>query len=651
MGNMEDAYELQPSGASDPLLPTSYPAAGPFKPAYAPAPRRRRAWLVCAAASALVIGTSAGVGKLAWDRKDDLVEAGWTVDGVKGWIGGMVQDLTVGEDDTVFPTNIGYAGPTPTGTEPALLATAPALPLYTPGSPLVPPAQSSIMQAWGNLSPYYSVKSHGLPESSSLFPDHCGLDAVHWLQRHGARYPVSGDNGPARIARVLKEARAGGSGWTASGDLEFLNNWEYPLGAEILTPFGRSQLYNLGVAARLKYGFLLDRFEGRLPVFRTESQECVRLYLRLALQQLIISRMLKSAQNFASGFFGIPAEEQYHLEVQIEAPGFNSTLAPYYMCPNADHQGDAETRQRLAQWESVFLKDARKRLAKLVDGYDLTIQDTKDFMDLCAYETVALGYSAFCNLFTEKEWRGFEYRNDIQWWYTASFGAPTARAQGMGWVQELVARLSHTRLTQFNSTTNSSWHDDVHFPVNDPLTVDFTHDSVFAVLFPALNLTNFAESGAPPVDHIPSHRSFIASKLVPFATNLQFQVLSCTDRAEDDETGSWWPFAGEASATRTSTASASAATDDDEQRARTARADTDADADAAGSTTKYVRLILNDAAVPLTGLAGCAADDDGLCPLDTVVSALQTLVGETDFVHDCFGDWKYKETSDGRPAR
>jgi hypothetical protein len=35
----------------------------------------------------------------------------------------------------------------------------------------------------------------------------------------------------------------------------------------------------------VKYGFLLDKFNGELPVFRTETQD----------------RMLKSAQNFAAG--------------------------------------------------------------------------------------------------------------------------------------------------------------------------------------------------------------------------------------------------------------------------------------------------------------------------------------------------------------
>jgi hypothetical protein len=143
--------------------------------------------------------------------------------------------------------------------------------MYTPISPLVPPLSSSfaIMNHWGNLSPYHSVKSHGLPESSQLIPRGCDLDEMHWLQRHGARYPTSNPNGPAGFAKRIKAAE----GWKAKGELRFLNGWSYQLGAELLTPYGRSQLYNLGVAARVKYGFLLDKMSGRKPVLRTESQE------------------------------------------------------------------------------------------------------------------------------------------------------------------------------------------------------------------------------------------------------------------------------------------------------------------------------------------------------------------------------------------
>lgn len=499
-----------------------------------------------------------------WDQWDK-VPSDW-----QEWLEGLVPGK-VKPDPASFPTNIGYAGPTPTGKEAALLATAPAQPIHTAVAPLLPPQQKttsgfSIMQHWGNLSPYYSVDSHGLPETDGLVPDHCELRSLHWLQRHGARYPTTDENGVSGLVGRLKAAKATGK-FKSSGDLAFLNHWEYKLGSEVLTPFGRSQLYNLGVAARVKYGYLLDKMDGRLPVFRTESQD----------------RMLKSAQNFAAGFFGIPVEDQYNLEVMIEAPGFNCTLAPWQVCKAENHTGNTQLPSKLAQWDSVFLADAHSRLSEQISGYDLTFRDTALMMEMCAYETVALGYSKFCDLFSQKEWKGYEYRMDITWWYYASFGFPLAKAQGIGWVQELVSRLTHTRLTQFNSTTNSSFHDDVHFPLNDPINIDFTHDTVFALLLPTMNLTTFAESGVPPLDKIPKNRSFISSKIVPFATNMQIQVLSCGN------------------------------TDEEEQ----------------------VRMILNDAAVPLTGLNGCPDDEQGLCPLATFVSALQTLIGEIDFAQEC----------------
>ena len=42
-------------------------------------------------------------------------------------------------------------------------------------------------------------------------------------------------------------------------------------------------------------------------------------------------------------------------------------------------------------------------------GINLTTSNLYAMQQLCAYETVALGYSQFCGLFTEEEWRGFDY--------------------------------------------------------------------------------------------------------------------------------------------------------------------------------------------------------------------------------------------------
>ena len=51
--------------------------------------------------------------------------------------------------------------------------------------------------------------------------------------------------------------------------------------------------------------------------------------------------------------------------------------------------------------------------------------------------------------------------------------------QGIGYVQELVARLTHTPIATHNSSTNATLNDNpVTFPLNDSLYVDATHEVV-----------------------------------------------------------------------------------------------------------------------------------------------------------------------------
>jgi hypothetical protein len=45
--------------------------------------------------------------------------------------------------------------------------------------------------------------------------------------------------GPSNFA---SKVHSNPGAWNATGDLEFLNEWTYKLGEEILTPFGRKQL-------------------------------------------------------------------------------------------------------------------------------------------------------------------------------------------------------------------------------------------------------------------------------------------------------------------------------------------------------------------------------------------------------------------------
>jgi hypothetical protein len=132
---------------------------------------------------------------------------------------------------------------------------------------------------------------------------------------------------------------------------------------------------------------------------------------------------------------------------------------------------------------------------------------------------VALGYSKFCDLFTQEEWEGYEYyvgmfpqiilaelgsdlylqilvsalsgqlaarvtNNFIvnkDFWYSSGPGNPATAAQGLGYVQELVSRLTHTPINVWNSSTNSTLDsNNITFPLNQPIYVDATHDTVIS---------------------------------------------------------------------------------------------------------------------------------------------------------------------------
>jgi len=488
---------------------------------------------------------------------------------------------------SLFPTSVGYAGPTPTGAEPALIQTAPAYPIHTGAPHLVSPLSFTskhnssgsthhfdLFKHWGNLSPWFSVGkgAFGL-ESTPEAPETCQITGLHFLHRHGARYPTgyAAYGGPANFSSRLHNSA---SQWNTHGALSFMNDWTYKLGEEVLTPFGRQQLFDLGVSMRIKYGYLLKNFTdtNALPVFRTESQD----------------RMLSSALNFAIGFFGYPFEGQYQQSITIEADGFNNTLAPYKTCPNANSKKRASRSLfYVRQWADIYLADAHARLAPLMQGYDLTIEDVYTFQQMCAYETVAIGYSSFCELFTEEEWKGFDYSLDLYFWYDSAFGSPVARVQGIGYVQEMLARLTQTPIAVHNSSTNATLNDNpVTFPLDHSLYVDATHEVVVLNIITALNLTNFAADGPLPADHIPKHRAFKVSHLAPFATNVQFQLLSCSSIPDPQ-----------------------------------------------------IRIVINDGVTPLTSLKGCPEQKDGMCSLSTFIEAQREMSKNTDWEWGCHGDW------------
>lgn len=68
---------------------------------------------------------------------------------------------------------------------------------------------------------------------------------------------------------------------------------------------------------------------------------------------------------------------------------------------------------------------------------------------------------------------------DLFFWYDSAFGSPVARVQGIGYIQEMIARLTHTPIAVHNSSTNATLDDNpATFPLGQSLYVDATHEVV-----------------------------------------------------------------------------------------------------------------------------------------------------------------------------
>lgn len=336
-------------------------------------------------------------------------------------------------------------------------------------------------------------------------------------------------------------------------------------------PFGRQQLYELGVRSRIAYGHLLNDFteRGELPVFRTGS----------------IDRMVETMEAFGQGFFGRDSQKQFSMSIAIEEKGINATVYPGGgTCPNSDRDVVA-SKLGMAEYVNRTFAGTAKRLQKDLEGYTITPGDVHTLMSLCSYETLALGYSAFCPLFTHDEFLDYQYAWDIMFFYGNGPGGQTTAAQGKGWVQEFLARLTHTPIEGYDSSTNSTLDGNPEtFPLNQSIYADASHDSYIMSTFTAMNLP--IHGGALPLDKRVDGRVFTSSALVPFNTNFVAQVLSCE-----------------------------------------------------GMEGQQIRFIINDAVVPLhEKYDGCEEDEDGICSLHAVVEALQKRVAEIDYTASCRGD-------------
>ena len=440
-----------------------------------------------------------------------------------------------------------------------------------------------IFRHLANMTPYKPADKL-FPETYGYekVPDQCEIKQVHILHRHGSRYPDKGHkSGPGNFGEKVQDAVKAGK-LKASGELEFLYNWNYDLGQKILVHNGAQEMFMSGVKAYYDYAKLLSNFTAHKPVVRTSSH----------------SRVLDSARYWTLGFFGWDATDKMHLEVLTEDDFQNLTLAGKNACRNADSDDYELSVNVSAIWQNIYLQAPKARLQKNLKGIDLTITDVYNMMSACPYETVGIGYSDFCKLFTKNEWLNFEYDMDLQTMADNGFLNPTARGVGIGWVSEFLARLKKEKFTGPVTTQNMTLDtNSTYFPLDQPLFVDVSHHSQMTSIMTALNLTQFKSKFDP--HHNDQNRNYKLSQVLPYGARWVWEVLDCKEKK--------------------------------------------------GNQT-YIRMKMNEAIVPLNEAQGCKSRPDGLCKLDDFTSYLEkNAYKASKFDLSCFGkngtDFKLKGLS------
>ncbi|KAL5529871.1 hypothetical protein ACEPAF_6128 [Sanghuangporus sanghuang] len=396
---------------------------------------------------------------------------------------------------------------------------------------------------WAMYSPYFPAAEYKNP------PSQCKVNQVNIIHRHGARFPTS-DAGERISSAVQKLQNA-----TLFRDvrLHFLRHYTYDLGVADLIPFGAAQSYDSGQEAFLRYK---DVIGSSTPFVRASSA----------------ARVVDTATNWTSGFFHASGGSSAPTLNLILQETLNDTLDDN-MCPNAG-SGDEQTDI----WQAIYAVSAAARLNKAASGANLTVADVTNLISLCAFDTLAKEEaSPFCDLFDSSDFNGFDYYGDLNKYYGTGYGENLGPVQGVGYINELIARLTDSPVRDNTQTNRTLDSDPSTFPLGRAMYADFSHDNQMIAIYSAIGL--FRQKADLDPMQPDSRLTWVVSRLVPFSGRLVTERLDCNGEI-------------------------------------------------------FVRMLVDDA---LQDLNFCGANDDGLCTLDAFVASqgYATNDGAGDFER-CF---------------
>lgn len=417
----------------------------------------------------------------------------------------------------------------------------------------------SISHTWGQYSPFYSVQS----PIQWKTPKGCKITFAHILSRHGARYPTSkmSEIYNSTIQQIQENVKS------LTGHASFLSNYRYDLDIDQLNDFGRREMLLAGIAFHERYRELAGADE---PFVRASGSD----------------RVIESAELFMTGYGqaqravassksrrdAIPSDldekqlSRHHILVIPELDSSNNTSVFYLLVSRrsrsplcsqylAHFYGSAPTwllqllfpslnmslrllslsHSLCTAFESrpplqppTSLSPILTRLSALLPNANLSLSQVEALMDLCPYTTLSSkstsNLSPFCTLFMPSEWRVYDIEKSRGKYQSFGVGSALGPTQGVGWVNELVARLTGHKVDDDTSTNRTLDSDHATFPLGRKLYADFSHDNVMTSIFFAMGLFNGMAGDM---------NGFRASETVPFAGRGVVEKMVCG--AEEEE--------------------------------------------------------------------------------------------------------------------
>ncbi|KAK7536406.1 3-phytase B precursor [Phyllosticta citribraziliensis] len=349
-------------------------------------------------------------------------------------------------------------------------------------------------------------KVDGVVQGAVVVPDGCEVEQVHMMSRHAERYPTfkAGD----RMLQMLN--RIAEANITLRGDLQFVNDWQFispepSSHFEQLTttgPFaGTLGAFTTGVRLRTRYSHLFPpASSGKKTNFWAGDSE----------------RVIDTARYFAAGFFGLDWKEHAQLHVIPETAELGAdTLTPGDTCVayiNDTVNGHDKGARMLAEYRATYLKHIRQRLLAENPSIEFSDAELYSMQELCGFETTVRGRSAWCDVFTQDEWRSFEYARDVIHYYRAGPGNRFGPLMGWLWL---------------NATTNLLDQG----PAAGPFFISFVHDGDIIPMLAALDL--FHDDEELPVTRRADDRAWKTSQLTPMGGRTIFERLACKSRSSE----------------------------------------------------------------------------------------------------------------------